>query len=308
MQKHSAKLVYVAALPYSGSTVFSIALGNSQRFLNIGEAKFIENDWNDSSLCYCQKPLSKCSFWVRFMRARDITSDDSESAIRLDNRSTLRDLDSRRLPFVKMLLADIGIPLPLVFGARTVNEYVGGTTELVNCLTQEFEPAFIVDASKSLRRLKALRHHSGLEVKVIVLHRRLHDLLASRLKRARLRNPSYSPLLSPIYLMWVCLRKARMKWMARRLRPEDCLEINYEEFCDTPKSLERKISAWLGASVDFGIDDEGVINTDDCHIFTGNVGVTKRHGRENGIPLRRTRASLKECTLIERVVLGIARK
>ncbi|OBY28146.1 hypothetical protein, partial [Leisingera sp. JC1] len=325
------------------------ALGNSPDFLNIGEANYLENDWQDKKPCYCRKALADCPFWSGAKKLTEAGPGAAGPSLQLEDQSALRFLDSRDLPFLKRLLVSLGVPLTVVFRQEDLRDYASRTASFVTSLSQAFGAWAVVDASKNIRRLEALRLYSDLDSKVIVLKRQAQDLLASRLKRARRRNPRYSPLSAPVYLLWVLYHRFAIRRQTRRMRQEEYLEVTYEELCDTPQALQRRIARrrnprysplsapvyllWvlyhrfairrqtrrmrqeeylevtyeelcdtpqalqrrigngLGTPVDFGIRGGNGSDTAAAHIFTGNVRITKNDAPEKGIRLRKETAS-----------------
>lgn len=301
-------LLYVASFPYSGSTIFSIALGNSPDVLNIGEANYLENDWQDKKPCYCRKALADCPFWSGAKKLTEAGPGAAGPSLQLEDHSALRFLDSRDLPFLKRLLVSLGVPLTAVFRQEDLRDYASRTASFVTSLSQAFGAWAVVDASKNIRRLEALRLYSDLDIRVIVLKRQAQDLLASRLKRARRRNPRYSPLSAPVYLLWVLYHRFAIRRQTRRMRKEEYLEVTYEELCDTPQALQRRIGNWLGTPVDFGIRGGNVIDTSASHIFTGNVRITKNDAPEKGIRLKKETSSAPSFSALERMVLAVSRR
>lgn len=301
-------LIYVASFPYSGSTIFSIALGNSPKIINIGEANYLENDWEDEKPCFCQKTLSECPFWSRVKKLTTSNSGSSCRSLRLENDSTLAILDSRDLPLYKRLLVNFGVPINVIFPEKDLREYADRTTSFLQSLFQDFDAHAIVDASKNLRRLEVLRLYSDLDIKVIVLKRQAHDLLKSRLKRAKRRNPRYSQIISPIYLIWVLYHRLEIRNLTRSMRREEYLDICYEDFLKSPSTVSRAIENWLGRAIDLGINDENIMDTSNSHIYTGNVGVTKYQTPERGILLRKDAPSQPHFGTVERIVLALSKR
>lgn len=301
-------LIYIASFPYSGSTIFSIALGNSPDFLNIGEANYLENDWKDKKPCYCRETLAECPFWSEVKKLTAAGPGAAGQSLQLENKSALRFLDSRDLPVHKRLLVSLGVPLNVVFRDEDLRDYASRTASFMTSLSRAYGAYAIVDASKNLRRLEVLRLHSDLDIKVIVLKRQAQDLLVSRLKRAKRRNPRYSPLMSPVYLLWVLYHRFAIRRVTRRMGDEEYLEATYEELCETPQALERRIERWLGTSIDFGINGENVMDTSNAHIYTGNVRITKYDAPDKGIRLRKNASSTPSFSAFERMVLALSRR
>ncbi|MBY6069110.1 sulfotransferase [Leisingera aquaemixtae] len=300
-------LIYIAAFPYSGSTVFSIALGNSPDFLNLGEANFLENDWHDDRQCYCRKTLAECPFWDKVKRQTAAGPDSAPPSLQLENQSQLRFLDSRDLPVPKRLLTTLGVPLHAVFRESDLRDYAGRTATFIRSLSQAFGARAVVDASKNLRRLEALRLYSDLDIRVIVLKRRAPGLLASRLKRAKRRNPWYSSLAAPFYVLWVLYHRFAIRRLTRKMREEEYLEVSYDDFCDAPQALERRIGNWLGTAVSFEISGGNVIDTSNSHAFTGNVRIIKHDERSQGIRLRKSAAPAPGSGMFERLALAVSK-
>ena len=62
------KLLYIASLPHSGSTLLDMMLGGHPSMIGLGEvARFLERDLENSrqSICSCGERMENCVFWSR---------------------------------------------------------------------------------------------------------------------------------------------------------------------------------------------------------------------------------------------------
>jgi Sulfotransferase family len=206
-------VVFIAALPHSGSTVLDLLLGGHPRFVGLGEIapvlrpgpKGLEK--TSRLRCSCDAKMDDCIFWGKV-------------ASELRRNGTL--------------------------GAEARYQIVLDTFEQV--FGRDRTP---VDSSKDLRPLQAIRRHPHVtDLRVLFVIKDVRAYTVSRLDRAQRkggkdRMPAYH------FLSWY-LRNRRMKNFLRDENIPH-VQLGYEELCFSPKPMVQKICAFLGETPDLSM-------------------------------------------------------
>jgi hypothetical protein len=286
---HGPQLIYVLGLPFSGSTLFALALGNDERFFNAGEISFIEHDFNPVRRCSCGEPLNSCAFWAPLAEElRQVRS----PTLDLDGHGEPRELDPRgQNPFRRGSQASLA-------------NYAARHADFVRRLARCAGCRFIVDASKSAHRLQALSTYSDLPIRVIVLCRGSRDVLAARIKRARRRNRMYVQVLAPFFVAWLAYHLLQIQRTLRSFRSEEVVTVGFPEFLKCPEATERRLSEWLGEDVRLSIDGDRLSLDRVQHVFTGNTWMKTL--KFEGEPLRVRHAPPDPLASFERLTFRLA--
>lgn len=272
MRRTEQKLIYILGFPHSGSTIFSVALGSSPRIFNAGEISFIENDYHNLKRCSCGSSLAKCKFWAPL--SREIDSENG-STLNLSETGQLRDIDSRNISLVKKAMLLAGFPLEKVFSSGEVIDYAQRHEDFLQRIGKFSDASYIVDASKSERRLTSLLRHTNIDIKVILLKRSARDIYAAKIKRARRRKKLYSSLLSPVYFAWLVYGMIRIDNCLKEIPKENVTIVDFDNFVKSPQNTLENFGASLNEKIKWDLKDRTVKNMNDQHVFTGSAWLHK---------------------------------
>jgi hypothetical protein len=253
------RIVFVASLSHSGSTLLDLLLGAHPRMIGLGEIyRVIDRSaarlaGEKRMQCTCGRRVGECNFWN---------------------------------PVIDQLIAMEGAPLTERY-ARVLSSF--GET---------FGPdALLVDSSKYLRALKLLAQMPALEVSAIHLLRDVrgfsvsqrkaldaelqYSLLPRFLKSAGLSRWLYSNTLKrPSYQFWrwYLRNRATSRLLEREQMPHT--ELSYEALCAAPEREMARIYHFLGLEA---IDLSQLAPTSSqSHIFLGNPMIADA-GKMTGI-------------------------
>jgi len=68
-QDNTNKVLFIAGLGRSGSTLLDMLLGQIDGFCSTGELRFIwDRGFNQNQLCGCGKPFKECDFWIEVVK------------------------------------------------------------------------------------------------------------------------------------------------------------------------------------------------------------------------------------------------
>jgi len=223
------RVVYIAGVGRSGSTLLGRVLSQSGDATFVGEARALPGQI--SSKCGCGKKVRECRFWSGVLDKVDV------DAVR-QARNTFRVRD-------------------LVFRHPEVNIPLRQLTEYYRAIQRESGARVIVDSSKFPSYLFCLSESPGIDVRVLHLVRDPRAIAYSWWKRPihegkqntpvtkrsyeslRFENPIRS---SVIWLIWNHIIKS--KWMNNK----NYHLLKYEDFCSNPKKYSNKAMSMLGAN------------------------------------------------------------
>lgn len=206
--KKVKKLVYIASMEHSGSTLLSLILSGHKKVASFGEVVKIikEGKSNLSNLknrtCMCQEKVSNCIYWKevledgRFIGASDIAA--SYRAI----------LDA----------------FAATFG----------------------EDTFFVDSSKILEPLAALKEIENLEIKVIFIIKDVRAFIVSQRSNVKRKSEPGTKLPSIMSTAkhWYKQNGAIIKYLKQN--GLDFFSVSYEELCLYPDKIVPKLFDYLG--------------------------------------------------------------
>lgn len=277
-------LTYILGLPFSGSSLFSVALGNSPDFVNLGEMNYLTYDWNNNRVCSCGETLKNCPFWGPL--AREASKVTDQPILRLKDESSCHEIDYRYPGWRRRLALFFGKDLSEIYGKGSIEQYLSDHIAFMKLVFDETSAQEIVDASKNTRRFKLLAEQTDIPVRVIVISRSPAYAIGARIKRARRRNKYYWQVFSPYYTLWLILHSVQIRKAIRKIDENFVFQVSYEEFVSNPIAVQNELKNWYGKPIDFGISDPRELNLESAHVFTGNRWLTGDGGQSKRIEVK----------------------
>jgi len=207
------KLLYIASLPHSGSTLLDLMLGGHSKIIGLGEvARFLERDLENSrqATCSCGNRMDDCVFW-------------SQVASRLESGSKELTLTEK---------------YALVF--EVFDEVYG-------------EEYILVDSSKHRPQLDLLHSSFQSDLIVAFLMRDVRSATISRIDNLRRKRSGsqgswleYRP--SYIFWQWYLRNKKMQAFFNERNMP--VFQLGYEELCLYPRQMLQKVCDFLGEEME----------------------------------------------------------
>lgn len=222
------RVVYIAGSSHSGSTLLGLILGAAPEVLYCGEInQYRRAAWRDRPVaCTCGSEYGECPLWSR------VYAD-------LPHGRDLNPAPGFSLANVRLLLSTL-----VSGGPKGATEY-GEVVEAIrrHAVRGTDESLRIVDSSKSLIGLDALRRSANVDLRVIHLVRDGRGVAASYRKRGR------SPLAG--MAAWMLLNTALLLYIRRY--GLTCLRVDYRFLCENGEATVAEIHRFLrleGAVVD----------------------------------------------------------
>lgn len=219
------KVIYIAGVSRSGSTLLGRVLSQNENAVFVGEARALPGQI--SSKCGCGEKVRKCRFWSRVLDAVDI-----DAVRQARNAFRVRDL---------------------VFWHPEVNIPLRQLTEYYRAIQRESGARVIVDSSKFPSYLFCLSESPGIDVRVLHLVRDPRAIAHSWWKRPIREDKQNTPITKRSYeslrfenpirssLIWAFWNYVIEKnWSKKYYR------LKYEKFCSSPEEYSIKSMNELG--------------------------------------------------------------
>lgn len=223
------KFIAVNSLSHSGSTIFSLFLSNQGQFVSLGEIFQVVRESpntfldDDTHLCSCGKPASKCQFWGPLLHKFNT------------------------LPNSEQRYEHLSEKYKLVLDA--FEEKYGSDKVLI-------------DTSKGSKYLSFLRANPQLKPQVFFLLKDVRSYTHSQVLNARKQNRKGLRKLKAwpffLFLKWYVGNKKRSKYFAQTDIPQ--IQIGYEEFCLNTDKTKKVIDRFLGIDTTMEHSDDMPIN------------------------------------------------
>jgi hypothetical protein len=248
MSIRATKLLYVAGVPHSGSTIISQILGQLEGFVSVGELYYLWDAQEQDRPCGCGRPLTTCDFWNGVLASAFADDAVAYSALRPDRYY----MAARHLP--ALIVRRSNVPPP---------GYRRALSAVVRSAERAADARVVVDNSKSPTYGRILEGTEGIDLHVLHVVR---SPPASGHSRSRV-NPRYGPARHA--LLWNSWNAAiELMWTRRAGR---YLRVRYEDFADHPQQTIREIARFVTekpSALPF-IDDRHV-RIETTHTVAGN--------------------------------------
>ena len=260
------KVLYVAGLGRSGSTILANTLGQVEGFFSGGELNFIwKHALIENRLCGCGNPSRECPFWGPVFEGE--FGGQSEALAREMMRLQYSGARTRHIP--SMLTEG---------GRRKIRERLGkfldNTGRLYGAIRSVSGGRVIVDTSKEPAYGYALGMAPGIDLRVLHL---IRDPRAAAYSWAKKKPQPDSPEREFMHrktptqsaVLWDALNAAiEALW---RDTPESYLRLRYEDFIADPRGSFREILKLVGEEdADLPLEGEREVKLGISHTVSGN--------------------------------------
>lgn len=240
MKGKRIKLIYIAGLGRSGSTLLDRILGQSHRIINVGELENILHfGFHENEICTCGEHFQSCLFWKEVIN-------------RIEQKQVLQNL--KTLAELKKLLRMRHIPFFLttkVMGSQrhhALTEFLDTWLFLLRTIADVSGKEVIVDSSKTPTLIFLLRRCIDIDLRVIHLVR---DSRAVAYSYSRKKNtPTGAGALREIKRKSVI--DSSLGWVSWNLAVEMCrligeniIRIRYEDLISSTKQVLEDISSFI---------------------------------------------------------------
>lgn len=266
MTREKVKVLYIAAMGRSGSTILGNVLGEAPGIFSAGE---VHNLWRRGlgmgHVCGCGHPVPNCTLWSAVVgdayraggRSVDLADVMAWKSGSVRRRHLIRLLSARRLE-------DLG---------RDANLYGSALSALYRSLAHRTGAGLIVDSSKWPSAAALLRLLPDIDAHVVHLIRDPRGVAYSR--SVQKQNGSRAMrVASPgsIARAW-SIRNLMIEAVRRRYPGDRFLRVRYEDFAADPQGVSKEILRMAQAhDAKVPIDEAGSIRLHRNHNVAGNPG------------------------------------
>jgi len=266
MSEPRTKVLYVAGLGRSGSTILANSLGQIEGFFSAGELNFIwKHNVIENRLCGCGRPFHECPVWTRVMDEAfgGMNGVDARAMMRLQASGT-------RTRHVPMMLTGRGERIL----KERLEKFLRNTGRLYGAIRSVTGSRVLVDSSKEPAHGYAMGMVPGVDLYVLHLIRDPRAAAYSWLKKKYQPDTDskefmvrYSPTKSAaLWDSWNAAAEA----LWRRV-PERYLRLRYEDFVANPRRSFENILKLIGEE-DAGLPlaSEREVKLGVSHTVSGN--------------------------------------
>jgi hypothetical protein len=229
----TVRVLYIAGLSHSGSTILARTVGAADGLFVAGELHYL---WRRGVLedrtCGCGAPFGSCEIWTAVLeRMRSEDGLNAETMSRIEHRL----VRARRLPLA-LARRRVGLPLE-----RSLDGYVrtlGGLYRAIHAVTG---CRAIIDSSKDPYYGWVLGQAPGLEVSIVHLVRDPHG---TEFSRARKHGPDRIGLVRGALGWSFGHAAAEILWSKDHVR---YTRIRYEDFAKRPQEIVEALRRLAGA-------------------------------------------------------------
>lgn len=234
-------VIYVMADVRSGSTLLENILSKSDETVSVGELALLKGhmlhqgpgvkwNWN----CSCGKPILECDFWIDALKGVDIHSNQFNTSIQWNYRSSRMFIGSMLPAYFRNALLQIN--------GRKINK---DTIQTLNTVYKNIFEAtgkkFIIDSSKDPIQayMLYLNKPGDFDVKIVGLTRDLRAIAASKRKWSIANKKTHQKSLMK-FLSNSLFYKKIYNAIAKLVHPTDVLMLNYEQLAtNTQAQLDQ---------------------------------------------------------------------
>lgn len=260
------RVVYIAGVGRSGSTVLDSVLGNHPLIQSVGELSRLSSDaWIQNFYCSCGKRSDECPFWSAVRQSWCSVN----GGVTVQEYNAIQSEVENFHQWPSMLRQHWK-------DSRAFQVYAEQTVLLLKAIQSVSGCAVIVDSSKAVERALALSLIPEVDLRIIQLVRDPRGVVWSH-KKAFAKDVENGlprdirPQPAWRAALYWCRINLHADWLRRRLGPEKALFLRYEDFMlNTPSALQT-IGNFMGVdleNVQHTINDGGKLYFD--HTIAGN--------------------------------------
>ncbi|MBM7622957.1 sulfotransferase [Sporohalobacter salinus] len=173
------KLVYIAGIGHSGSTLLDLILGAHDKIESVGEIKNLKRFIVNDKKCSCGQRIDKCCYWGKILK--EYQAKLKEKGIK-DNIYDFRTYDKKIFLTEKLRAFFDGYEH--IFTKKEIREYGYKNYYLFQSIIETTGRDIILDSSKNPYRLALLSLSDLFDIKVIYLFRDGRANLESKKRKA----------------------------------------------------------------------------------------------------------------------------
>jgi len=264
MADESVRVLYLAGMPRTGSTVLGHALGGLPDVIFAGELNFFWRRFAGRELCSCHRPLPGCPFWAAVVRRAygDVSPGRARALAELE-RHVLR----TQAP---LGLVPARWPVRRAAGVATM---LAGRAQLYRATAEVGGASWVVDAGKEPVFGSFLARAEDVSFTTVHLVRDPRGVAFSWLKRVRSDSePGEMPRRPAAMTAVDWLLQNLMVQLSLQRLSRAYVRVRYEDLVASPAGTVQRISRAAGLA-STGLASTGPASTGEHHLVAGNPAV-----------------------------------
>jgi hypothetical protein len=251
------KVLFIAGLPHTGSTILANILGEVEGFFAAGELVYLGESLELNGLCSCGKPTAECEIWSNVVRRAFRDERDAIERMRPE-RSWLV---ARQLP---------SLMLQERHENERLNRYRQALGDVCRATAEVTDARVVIETTKRPSFGRLLASAPGLDVRVVHLIRDPRALVHSW---ARVGQWGAGPLeIGATFSVWHELTR---RWHGGN---GHYLPVRYEDFMHRPRDVIQQIVEHMDeAPRELPFEDDRTVRLQPNHVCSGNQN-RFRHG------------------------------
>jgi hypothetical protein len=265
---NSRRILYIAGLPRSGSTVLGYALGGLPDAIFVGELAFFWRRFSEGDLCTCGKALPECDFWSAVVGK-------AFGQMTLEQAGELNKLEQRAIRRLRVLgLAPVHWSTRWAKQIQVMLEERGRLYQTI-CDVANVE--CIVDSGKDATFGSIMARMNGISFSTVHLVRDPRGVAFSWQKHVRSDSEPRDMPRSPVV-------KTAAHWVSNNLLVQFSLKrlsdaysrVRYEDLVAFPDDIVRQISNATANPARW--EKQKLQHSDEYHLVGSNPGVRRNLG------------------------------
>lgn len=253
MTTQPVKLLYLAGVPRTGTTLISSVLGQVDGFFAAGELTGIWSKPFSERKCACGSPFLECPIWqpaLRYAYGTPENAPDGKQMVQWESLARLRDLPRILKPGgTQWLMAQTGDYVPHLARLYAGAKAASGCRVVVDTSKQFLHSFLFIDAP-------------GIELYTVHIIRDPRACAEKAIKRG-------ARFLKEGVIDWIVFHKLYEKFGT--LFPDRYMQIKYEDFTHEPEEVIRQIVAFTGEDTPLlPFVDKHRVEIKSSHIAAGN--------------------------------------
>jgi hypothetical protein len=264
MTEQKIKVLYIAGLGRSGSTLLTNLLGQVDGFFAAGEIRWLwEHGLVENEPCSCGENIRNCQVWGEVLSnffARNDTKDFARMAKTLNNLNRTRNITSLIRGRMDSLI-------------ESGDNFISTLEQMYLAISEVTDSKVIIDASKWPTYGYFVENMPSVDPYIVHLIRDSRAVSYSW-QRTKNRPENNLPMniISPFLtsMLWSTWNIATELLWNKRAKRDRYLRLRYEDFVMHPQDTLKKITDFVHTNNCYHIDKSGVVDLIPTHTVSGN--------------------------------------
>lgn len=248
MNEKRIKVIYIAGLGRSGSTLLDMIISTSEKVFSVGEIYKFNNLKHSKFQCSCGESFKKCQFWSKFI--------ENKERVNIINRVNVKDYLSAINYLYNPLVKHVA------FSNKSDNEAL---LSKIDSMIKKKGFEYILDSSKDIGRLIELSDCRGIDLYPIIVIRDGRFVADSFTFSQSTQEPGNKNYLVSLG-KWILGNTLISRFVEKRRIKH--LKISYDLFCENPDRYIKRIEDFLSVRIPHNYAE--IIRTMDYHNYDGN--------------------------------------